>query len=304
MLGVVMSTTIDTDTITGTFEIDPLGPYSLSSAAAFEFGPKKVQGGDGLRLAFALDSFTETAAVAIHQEGENGPIYGSVQGSRDIKEVRGEVARILSLDQDARRWPEVGRRDPVIGALQARHPGFRPVLFHSPYEAAAWSVLYGRKRLAQVRRLRDRLAEEYGDTYQVEGQTLHAFPPAERLLEVRAQPWLPDLLVERLHAVARRALEARLDRPYLLEMDPDQALAELQTLPGVGPFFANLILQRAVGPMDLWRRSAELDSCIRHFYGVDPDEPGVFEEIGQHLRPFRTWSAVLLRWGGYEEGLR
>lgn len=296
-----MNTALDTDTITGTFEIEPLGPYSLATAAAFEFGPKAAEPGGALRLAFALDNFTETAAVALRQEVEDGPVHGTVQGSRDVNEVRGEVARILSLDRDARRWPEVAGGDRVLRGLLARHPGFRPVLFHSPYEAAAWSVLYGRKRLAQVRRLRDRLAAEYGDTYEVAGETLLAFPPAERLLEVTPQPWLPDILVERLHAVARRALEARLDTGRLLEMDPDQALAELRTLPGVGPFFANLILQRAAGPTDVWRRSPELDACIRHFYGVDPEEPGVFEEIGRPLHPFRTWSAVLLRRCGEEE---
>lgn len=298
-----MNATLDTDTITGTFEIEPQGPYSLATAASFEFGPKEAQPEDGVRLAFAVDNFTETAAVALHQDAD-GVIRGQVQGSRDLKEVRAQVERILSLDRDARAWPEVGRRDPVLGALQARHPGFRPMLFHSPYEAAAWSVLYGRKRLEQVRRLRDRLAAEYGCVYQVDGTTMAAFPTPERLLEVRPQPWLPDILVQRLHRVAQHTLDGRLDTIRLREMDPDEALTELRTLPGVGPFFAGLILQRAAGPMDEWRRSRDLDACIRHFYGVDPDEPGVFQEIGRPLYPFRTWSAVLLRRSGDEEVVR
>jgi DNA-3-methyladenine glycosylase II len=177
------------------------------------------------------------------------------------------------------------------------------VLFHSPYEAAAWSVLYGRKRLQQVRRLRDRVAAEYGATYQIQGVTIAAFPTPERLLEVRPQPWLPDILVQRLHRVAHYALEGRLEAERLRSMDPDAALAELRTLSGVGPFFSGLILQRAAGPIDEWRRSNELDACIRHFYGVDPDAPGVFQALGEPLRPFRSWAAVLLRRYGYEEGV-
>ena len=47
----------------------------------------------------------------------------------------------LSLDHDAAPWAEVGARYPVIGALQREFAGLRPVLFHSPYEAAAWSII-------------------------------------------------------------------------------------------------------------------------------------------------------------------
>lgn len=295
-------TETDMAATTGSFEIEPQGPYSLAAAASFEFGPKEAQPEEGIRLAFAVDNFTDTAAVAVHQDA-GGVVHGVVQGSPDVEAVRAQVARILSLDRDGRGWAEVGRRDPVVGGLQARRPGFRPMLFHSPYEAAAWSVLYGRKRLQQVRRLRERLAGEYGGTYQVEGVTMAAFPPPARLLEVRPQPWLPETLVERLRLVAACALEGRLDTERLRSMDHDAAMADLRTLPGVGPFFAGLILYRAAGPVDDWRRSKELDACIRHFYRADPDAPGVFEAIGEPLRPFRSWAAVLLRRYGYEEGV-
>ncbi len=295
-------TETDMATTTGRFEIEPQGPYSLAAAASFEFGPKEAQPEQGIRLAFVVDDLSDTAAVAVHQD-PGGLVHGAVQGSRHVDAVRAQVARILSLDRDGRGWPEVGRRDPVLGRLQARRPGFRPVLFHSPYEAAAWSVLYGRKRLQQVRRLRDRLAAEYGITYQVEGVSMVAFPPPARLLAVRAQPWLADTLVDRLHRVATYALDGRLDTERLRSMEPEAALADLRTLPGVGPFFAGLILYRAAGPVDDWRRSKELDACIRHFYRADPDAPGVFEAIGEPIRPFRSWAAVLLRWSGYEEGV-
>ena len=42
----------------------------------------------------------------------------------------------------------------MIGGAQARLPGLRPCGFHSPYEAAAWSVLAQRLRILQAARLR------------------------------------------------------------------------------------------------------------------------------------------------------
>ena len=38
----------------------------------------------------------------------------------------------LSLDIDGQGFLEIGRRDPVIGKLQADYRNLRPVLFHSP----------------------------------------------------------------------------------------------------------------------------------------------------------------------------
>lgn len=40
----------------------------------------------------------------------------------DPDAVRGQVARILSLDVDGRAFPAVGERDPMIGRVQPRQP--------------------------------------------------------------------------------------------------------------------------------------------------------------------------------------
>ena len=52
-----------------------------------------------------------------------------------------QVAAILSLDVDGRGFADVAQRDPVVGELQAQLPGLRPVLFWTPYEAAAWTII-------------------------------------------------------------------------------------------------------------------------------------------------------------------
>ena len=78
-----------------------------------------------------------------------------------------------ALDVDGRGWPQVGRRDPVIADAQARLPGLRPCGFHSPYEAAAWSVLAQRLRIVQAARLRAELIARHGED--------GAFPPPHTL---------------------------------------------------------------------------------------------------------------------------
>lgn len=85
-----------------------------------------------------------------------------VTGDGDLAAAAEQVRRFLSLDVDARGWPAVAERDPVIAEVQARWPGLRPCGFHSPYEAAAWAVLTQRTGMTSARRMRDDLIARYG----------------------------------------------------------------------------------------------------------------------------------------------
>src|SRR2546428_10091925 len=123
-----------------TFTIVPSGQFSLEEAANFGFGQRLSPTWDGvMRLAFCVDGYREQAGVEVRQDGDG--VHCAVTGDADLGAVRRQVARVLSLDHDGLAYDEVGRRDPVIGRLQAVAAGLRPPLFYSPYEAAAWAVL-------------------------------------------------------------------------------------------------------------------------------------------------------------------
>jgi hypothetical protein len=85
-----------------------------------------------------------------------------VTGDGDLEADAPQACRFLRLTIDARSWPEIGRRDLVIADAQARLPGLRPCGFHSPYEAAAWSVLSQRLRIVQAVRLCAELIARHG----------------------------------------------------------------------------------------------------------------------------------------------
>lgn len=241
-----------------TFEIAPRGPFSLRAAAQFGFGGSLgAPAFDGaMRLAFAVDGFAGHAGVLLRERSDQ-TIEGEVQGGCDVAAVRDQVARILSLDHDGDAWLAVGERDPVIGRLQREHPGVRPVLFHSPYEAAAWSIVSARRPATQAAGVRRRLSEELGATFDVGGIPMAAFPLPERLLNVKPGPGLSEEKVARLHGVAHAALDGALDPQRLRAMKPDAALAELLTLRGIGPFYAALILVRSSGVADVATPSRE-----------------------------------------------
>jgi DNA-3-methyladenine glycosylase II len=115
-----------------------------------------------------------------------------------------QAARIVSLDYDGDEFVAVGARDPVIAELQRRHHGQRPVLFHSPYEAAAWSIISARRPARQAAQVRTAIAQAHGETFEdLAGQTLHAFPQPDRLAQLPDDtPGLSTQKIERLRELA------------------------------------------------------------------------------------------------------
>lgn len=120
------------------------------------------------------------------------------------------------------------------------------------------------------------------------------------MLELDSFPGLPEEKIRRLHAVAEAALGGRLDADHLRALDAGDALAQLQEIRGIGPFYAGLILVRAAGVTDVLPPTSEprLLRAIALAYGLEePLPPEELERITDGWRPFRTWIAVMVRAG-------
>jgi DNA-3-methyladenine glycosylase II len=271
--------------------IAPAGPFSLERAAGFGFGPVTPGAYDGaMRLAFAADGLRAHAGAVLRQPEPDGPGTIELAGDADPDAVRAQVARVLSLDHDGDAWLGVGDRDPVLAGLQAAHPGLCPVLFHSPYEAAAWAILSARRSARQAAGVHRRLSEAHGAVLELAGEERPAFPLPEALLALDAFPGLEGVRLERLHAVARAALDGRLEAGRLRAIGPEAATAELLELPGIGPFYAGLILLRAVGTVDVAPKGEpKLERAVQQRYGAP------LERVAEKWKPFRTWVSVLMR---------
>jgi DNA-3-methyladenine glycosylase II len=196
-----------------TFTLRPLGAFSLRESAEVGFGPRHSTVFDGtMRLAFCADDLLHQVGVAVTQDerGVHGAIVGPGAGAAPVDAVAAQTARMLSLDVDARDYEAVAARDPVVARVLATAPGLRPPLFHSPYEAAAWCVLSLRWNTRQAAAVRDRLAHTHGLPVEVAGVAMAAFPTPEQLLAVTAFDGVPPVKIERLHGVARAALDGLL----------------------------------------------------------------------------------------------
>jgi DNA-3-methyladenine glycosylase II len=284
--------------VADTFTIVPTGPFSLAEAANFGFGQRVEPHWDGtMRLAFCVDGFAGHAGVELRQDSTG--VHGVRHGDGDAALVRSQVARVLSLDHDGEAFLEVGRRDPVIARLQAAAPGLRPPLFYSPYEAAAWSIISARRPARQMAEIRRRLSEAYGASFELAGERLAAFPTPHRLLEVDSFPGLTSDKITRLHAVAQAAIEGTLEVARIQALGPDAAMAEVRSIPGIGPFYGALIVVRASGLADVVVTEPKAMAMAGHLYDMaGPPTEAQFVAMAEAWRPFRTWAIVLLRAAG------
>jgi DNA-3-methyladenine glycosylase II len=288
-------------------ELSPRGSFSLKAAAEFGFGPNegRAPSFDGaMRLAFPVDGGRGYAGAVLRQELPGGPVAVDLQTTDggDPEQALRQIARIVSLDHDGEEFLQVGERDPVIAELQRAHPGQRPVLFQSPYEGAAWSIISARRPAAQATRVRRELSAQLGASFDLNGEMLHAFPQPDRLIQLdQGFPGLHPEKLERLRGVAQAALDGQLDVERLHELGPERAYTEVQRLKGLGPFYAGLVVLRASGFADAMLLMAE-PKVLAHtarLYGLDaPPSLERFAEIAEPWRPFRTWTTVLIRLAG------
>jgi DNA-3-methyladenine glycosylase II len=288
-----------------TMKVD--GPFSLAAAAGFGFGPstgRPFPDGDVFRLAFAADDLKHHVGATLRQNPD-GSLAAEISGDADPAAAEAQIRRILSIDVDPDGWLAAGQADPVLGQVQQAFPGLRPVLFHSPYEAAAWSVLSQRRHRTQATALRSRLSETAGVTFTLAGQPQAAFPLPARLLEVTSFPGIEEARLVRLHGVARAALDGKLEAAEIAAASPDAAMAGLRQIKGLGPVYAMLVYLRSTGVKDAAALGEpRLASYLQHYYGL-PSLPGNEEvaRIAEPWRPFRTWACVLFRVAGDRDGL-
>ncbi len=281
------------------FELHAAGPYSFAASTRFleGFAPAAYEGSESghLHMVFVADGGEAAVGVCVRSEGET--IVGEIFGEGDAELVRRQVERILSLDVDGSGFPEVGERDAVVGRLQERYPGLRPVCFYSPYEAAAWAIIGNRIRIVQAARIKARMARELGDVVEIHGQTEYAFPGPLRLAELEEFSGLSGRKVEYLRGLGRAAMDGKLDAVQLRSMSADEALSELKELAGIGPFSAELILLRGAGEPDLLpENEPRLGRAVAMAYGLD--EPPNLEQLrafAEIWRPYRTWVSLHLR---------
>lgn len=288
---------------TDRFTIRPDGPYRLATTietlGGFCAAGMPGAGGPVLRLAFPVDGCDQVAAIDVRQARPDGPVEVGLTSAAPVDLVHRQVARLLSLDHGGDALSHLAARDPVIGTLLGRRPGFRPAGFWSPYEAATWAVISQRVQTHQAGRVREAIRERFGTVTRHDGMGLVAFPTPQALVtaDLAMIRGVGGRKPEWLRGVAMAAMAGHLDADHLRALPPDDALRVLRGIPGIGPFSANLVLVRGAMPVDVPPMLEDrLARSVRAAYALgDGSADQDVADIVASWTPARTWAGVLVR---------
>ena len=88
-----------------------------------------------------------------------------------------------------------------------------------------------------------------------------------------------------------------MDAQRLRAMLSEDAQAELQRLPGIGPFYSSLIVIRACGHADAPSLGESMSrAAVQQAYEIDHDlSDAELLALAETWRPFRTWVSVMMR---------
>jgi DNA-3-methyladenine glycosylase II len=253
-------------------------------------------------MAFCLDGDYERQVGVTARQSKNR-LELQVQSTSDplskteVEAIGRQVARVVSLDYDGEAFHQLCLSDPALARVHMRAPGFRPALFYSPYEAALWSIMSARRARSQAITLRAKLSELYGASFELAGTRTLCVPTPSAVLRIESVPGLPVDRIPRLHAVAVAAQRGQLDAERLRAMPVEDAQAELQQLPGIGPFYSSLIVIRACGHADVPALGEPRSrTAIQQAYGFDHElSDDELLDLSEAWRPFRTWVSVMMR---------
>ena len=271
---------------------------SLAASAAFVNKLSGAPEGEVLDLALLLEDSWLTVGVRLDQPA-GGRVRARVlanPGHAMTDEVRASLERMLSLDADGAGFAAVAARDAVVAELRAQHPGIRPVLLPSPYEAAARAIIGHQLPVRQAAAITARLAAAHGVPVDLAGHGLFGFPTPGQLAELPAIQGLAARKVEQLRVLGDAA-GGWLSSARLRALPREQALADLQQLPGIGPFSAELILMRGVGEPDafpLTEKRLHRAMAAAYPLGADPSLAAL-AQVAERWRPYRNWAGLLLR---------
>lgn len=205
------------------------------------------------------------------------------------------LARLRSLfDLDARPDVISGHLalDPLLAPSVERHPGLRVPGAFDGFELAMRAILGQQVSVRGASTLAGRFAERFGSAIETPLPCLNRLTPtAESIASARGDTLrslgLPGARAECLRSLARVVARGELDLDTCV--DATAVVAQLQELPGIGPWTAEYIAMRALRWPDAFPagdlgllKAARLKS------------PRALDEAAERWRPWRAYAAIHL----------
>ncbi len=205
--------------------------------------------------------------------------------------LRRLVTRMFDLDVDLGAFHALASGDPLLRDLVATRPWIRLPQYLDPFEGTVRAILGQQVSLAAASTMVDRLVRRVGDPAP---DSFLAFPRPESVAALGTQG-LIELGLTRAKAASLHGLAlADLDWEHLRTAPAEQAEAELDALPGIGPWTASYVRMRTLGDRDAFP-AADL-GVIKALRALlpEPPTPSRIAALAEAWRPWRAYATLHL----------
>jgi AraC family transcriptional regulator, regulatory protein of adaptative response / DNA-3-methyladenine glycosylase II len=221
---------------------------------------------------------------------EGGALLLRIDGSpvRGLARIVHRAQRLFDLEADPVPIGRALARDPLLAPAVRAHPGLRVPGAWDGFELAVRAVLGQQVSVRGATTTAGRLVAGFGTSISSKQEGLtHLFPePADLALADLSRLGLPRARARCLVSLAREFESGalQLDQASTLE----DAVARLQSLPGVGPWTAHYIAMRALGERDAFPAG---DLVLRRQVGLSESR---LRMRAESWRPWRAYATMYL----------
>ncbi len=250
-------------TCTETFAINVVAPFSLDlSAQIFREGDRKVRRyRDGCftqvinvegKLVLAMLNAKGTAykpelTLELHANDK--------LSTNETKKVEQAISYIFSLNLPLYAFYEQVKADQTMSQIIQKLYGFKFPTTPTVFEALVDAIVEQQISIKVARNIEDRLAMKFGESLTVNGGTFFAFPTPDLLAKAGAdeirQVGLSQRKADYIYGAAQLIVDGKLNLEHLKShKSPEQIIAELDEIRGIGVWTAELTMLRGMQRLD------------------------------------------------------
>lgn len=204
----------------------------------------------GLRLAAV------TNAGSIDSPDLRLDLYGGGVMDETERAIDSSVRWMLGLDVDPAPTDWLVEMEPRFAPVAAALRGFRPPCFPGLWQTCLAVLPFQQLSLDAGIAILGRLVERFSPPLLLGGRSCFDFPTPEIIADASpaalSGAGLSRAKTTALQSLARHAIAGDLDASRFLFLPTEEALTALQSLPGIGPWSAAVLLLRGLRRMDVF----------------------------------------------------
>lgn len=246
---------------------------------------------NAVRKVIALDD--QKALVHIQKNGAFLQVK-QLSGQLNDDKLRANIIAWFDLERDLDGFYKMASSDMILAPLVKRYSGLRLMAIVDLFEALCWSIIGQQINLSFAYKLKRALVTKFGSNYELHGRRYYLFPTPEALLQAKQEDLLALQFSRQkatyLISLSRNIVEGRLNKEALQQLTFSEALQQLSSLHGIGPWTANYVAMRCLKFMTAFPMGdAGLQNAIKH--ALQQQRKPTIQELEVLSEKWQGWQA-------------